>query len=111
MKVTTPDRIPLFVIITGMELLEKYLETFKKEGFSSVYAWEDPAGTTYPEHAHKGKVSLAVTAGSITFDFEGAKKGLVAGDRFDVPVGALHTAVVGPDGWAVMVGEEIEGDS
>jgi hypothetical protein len=34
-----------------------------------------------------------------------------AGERFDVPVGVDHSAVVGDTGWTVVVGEEIEGDS
>jgi quercetin dioxygenase-like cupin family protein len=94
-----------------MEFLETLLQQFKKEGFVSVYDWSDPAGTVYPEHGHKGKVALFVTEGSIAFNFEGVLKELTAGDRFDMPIGALHKAVVGPEGWSVVVGEEIEGDS
>lgn len=94
-----------------MELSERYIQKFEQEGFASVYEWQDPAGTVYPEHAHAGKVSIFVTDGSITFDFGGEKKEVVANQRFDVPVGALHSAVVGSGGWIVIVGEEIEGDS
>ena len=71
----------------------------------------DAAGTVYAEHAHVGKVSLYVTDGSITFDFEGELKEVKQNERFDVPVGKLHSAVVGPKGWIVIVGEEIDGDS
>ena len=94
-----------------MELSERWLKTFEDGGFLSVYDWSDPAGTIYTEHAHKGKVSLFVTDGSCVFYFEGKKKEVKAGERFDVPVGALHSAVVGPEGWIVVVGEEIEGGS
>tara|TARA_B100000508_G_scaffold141060_1_gene145746 strand:- start:6385 stop:6669 length:285 start_codon:yes stop_codon:yes gene_type:complete len=94
-----------------MELSERYIQMFEKEGFASVYEWTDPAGTVYSEHAHKGKVSLYVTDGSITFDFEGEKKEVTAGQRLNVPPKALHSAIVGPEGWIVIVGEEIEGDS
>lgn len=94
-----------------MELSEKWISDFENEGFISVYEWSDPADTTYPVHAHKGKVSLFVTDGLVEFDFSGEKKIVKAGERFDVPVGAEHSAVVGPDGWTVVVGEEIEGDS
>jgi quercetin dioxygenase-like cupin family protein len=52
-----------------------------------------------------------VTDGSVTFDFSGKKREVKFGERFDVPVGAPHSAVVGPQGWIVVVGEEIEGDS
>ena len=91
-----------------MELSERCLKTLEAEGFASVYEWTDPARTEYPEHAHVGKMSLYVTDGSITFDFEGTIKVLKAGDRFDVPIGKLHTAIVGDRGWIVVVGEEFD---
>ncbi len=94
-----------------MELSERYIQIFEKEGFASVYEWQDPAGRVYKPHSHKGKVSLFVTDGSISFDFSGEKKEVKAGERFDVSAGMEHSAVVGPQGWIVIVGEEIEGDS
>lgn len=94
-----------------MELSERWIQKFEDEGFSNVYEWQDPAGTVYEEHAHQGKVSLFVTDGSITFDFSDEKKEIKAGQRFDVPIGAQHSAVVGPEGWIVIVAEEISGDS
>lgn len=94
-----------------MELSERWLQKFEEEGFASVYEWQDPAGTTYPEHSHKGKVSLFVTDGSITFNIAGEKKEIIANTRFDVPVDTPHSAIVGPHGWIVIVGEEIQGDS
>ena len=94
-----------------MELSERYIQQLESEGFASVYEWQDPAGTVYEPHAHKGKVSLMVTDGSITFDFSGEKKEVKAGERFDVPVGTEHSATVGSEGWIVIVGEEVEGDS
>jgi len=36
---------------------------------------------------------------------------VIAGERFDVPIGTKHSAVVGPEGCDWVVGEEIEGDS
>lgn len=94
-----------------MELSERYIAQLESEGFPSVYEWQDAPGTVYKEHSHKGKVSLCITDGSVTFDFSGQKKELVATTRFDVPVGAIHSAVVGPKGWIVIVGEMIDGDS
>jgi quercetin dioxygenase-like cupin family protein len=94
-----------------MELSERWIKKFEDDGFASVYEWQDGPGTIYEEHAHKGRVSLFLTDGSITFDFSGEKKEVKAGERFDVPVGVPHSAVVGPQGWVVVVAEEIEGDS
>ena len=91
-----------------MELSERCLKQLQAEGFGSVYEWTDPARTEYAEHSHAGRVSLIVTDGSITFDFEGTIKVLKAGDRFDVPIGKPHNAIVGDRGWSVVVGEEFE---
>ncbi|MCB9818808.1 hypothetical protein H6788_01370 [Candidatus Nomurabacteria bacterium] len=94
-----------------MELSERWIKTFEEEGFASVYEWSDPADTVYKPHSHKGKVSLFITDGEIEFDFSGEKKIVKVGERFDVPIGAEHSAVVGPNGWIGIVAEEIEEDS
>ncbi|MEX2340856.1 MAG: hypothetical protein WD605_00875 [Candidatus Paceibacterota bacterium] len=94
-----------------MELSERWIKRFEEEEFASVYEWQDTAGTVYKPHSHKGKVSLFITDGSIEFNFSGENKIIKAGERFDVPVGVEHSAIVGPEGWIVIVGEEIEGDS
>jgi quercetin dioxygenase-like cupin family protein len=94
-----------------MELSERWLQKFEDENFASVYEWQDVPGTVYEEHVHQGKVSLFVTDGSITFDFLGDKREVKAGERFDVPPGKLHSAIVGPQGWIAIIGEEIAGDS
>lgn len=94
-----------------MELSERYIQKFEDEGFASVYEWQDPAGTVYEEHSHTGRVSIFVTDGSITFTIAGQTREVKANERFDVPVGQPHSAVVGPQGWICIVGEEIAGDS
>jgi len=94
-----------------MELSERFIQTLEREGFAHVYEWQDPAGSVYQEHAHAGKVTIWVTDGSITFTLPDGEKEVLAGERFDIPVGIPHAAVVGPEGWIVIVGEEIDGDS
>jgi len=97
-----------------------YERKLKLEGFAHVYTWTDEPGVTYPAHAHKGKVSFFVSegkvsffvsAGSITMKLDNNEVLVQTGERMDVPVGEIHTAVVGPDGCTFVVGEEIEGDS
>lgn len=80
------------------------------EGFIHVFEWHDEPGVVYEEHAHKGKVSFFVTKGSVTFT-SGINKQIKAGERFDVPVGVKHTAIVGSEGCDWVVGEMIEGDA
>ena len=87
--------------------LEKKL---KSEGFKHVFTWHDEPGTAYPEHAHKDKVAFFVTRGSVQFS-GGIDKKISVGERFDVPVGIRHSAVVGPEGCDWVVGEMIEGDA
>lgn len=82
----------------------------KEEGFSHVFDWHDDPNTEYPEHSHKGKVSFYVLNGSVTFTGE-INMTVNYGERFDVPIGVKHSAIVGPDGCDWVVGEEIEGDS
>jgi quercetin dioxygenase-like cupin family protein len=94
-----------------MELSERWIKKFEDEGFASVYEHQDGPNIIYEEHVHQGKVSVFVTDGSVSFDFSGVKKDIKAGERFDVPPNTVHSAVVGPKGWIVIVGEEIEGDS
>lgn len=88
---------------------EKVIEEFKKI-YPSVFEWKDEPGFVYPSHHHKGKVSMYIVSGQVTFT-SGIDKTLKAGDFFDPPVGVEHTAVVGPDGCEYIVGEEIEGDA
>lgn len=81
------------------------------DGFLHVFEWTDISGTVYEPHEHRGKVAVITTSGSIEFDIVGEKKTFRAGDRFDVPVGVIHSAVVGPEGWSCVVGEMVKGDS
>lgn len=41
----------------------------------------------------------------------GISKVVKDGERFDVPAGVFHSAVVGPEGCDWIVGEEIAGDA
>lgn len=87
-------------------------EILKSEGFVHVYEWHDEPGTKYPVHAHKGKVTIFIEKGDVTFHFSDNTTHIVKiGERFDVPIGLEHSAVVGPNGCDYVVGEMIEGDS
>lgn len=94
-----------------MELSERYIAQLEKDGFSYIYEWQDEAGTVYPEHSHRGKVTICLTDGSITITLAGISSKLVAPTVFEIPVGVPHSAIVGPQGVIYIVGEEFEGDS
>lgn len=93
-----------------MELSETYIKKLSSE-YLHVYEWQDPAGTVYEEHVHQGKTTLWLTDGSIEIDVDGEVINLKAGDRYNIPPKTTHSAIVGPKGWIVIVGEEIDGDS
>ena len=94
-----------------MELSEKCIATFEKEGFPFIYEWTDVPNTVYPEHEHQDKVSLFVTDGSIIVDIDGESTLLTLGKRYNVPPHTKHSAVVGPEGCNFVVAEMIDGDS
>lgn len=92
-----------------MQTKESQTEIFKNEGFAHVYKWTDAPNFEYPRHAHLGRVAYYVLRGGMKVTFSDGVKNLNAGDRFDVPIGALHEAVIGPDGCTYLVAEEVKG--
>lgn len=91
--------------------IEECKNILESEGFLHIYEWKDEANAVYSSHAHKDKVVIFVTDGSVEFDFSGEKKIVAKGERFNVPAGVVHSAVTGIDGCHYVVGEMIEGDS
>jgi quercetin dioxygenase-like cupin family protein len=90
------------------DLAKQHLES---DSFAHIYEWTDEPGTIYPEHAHRGRVKFYVVKGSISMNIDGVEHTISEGGHIDVPIGAPHTAVVGPDGCTYVVGEDIDGDS
>lgn len=91
--------------------ISELTKKLKREGYVHIFEWRDEPATEYPLHAHTGKVVMYILEGGLTFHFGARKVTLKVGDRFDVPVGEKHTALVGPDGCHYLVGEMINGDS
>jgi quercetin dioxygenase-like cupin family protein len=89
---------------------EALKQKLSDEGYPFVYEWRDEPDTVYKSHKHSDKVAMFITQGSVTFDFLGTPKVVSAGERFDVPVDAEHTAVVGRDGCEYVVGQMNEDD-
>ncbi len=89
-----------------MEFSERMIKQFDVEGYSSVYEWQDSAGTVYPEHEHTNDHAVFVTDGSITFEIGKETREVKAGERYDIPAGTKHSAIVGPDGWIAILAEK-----
>lgn len=74
---------------------------FREEGLSPS-RWSNGPGDRYGVHSHGYHKVLYCVIGGITFDVEGKKFDLRAGDRLDITPGTPHSAVVGPEGVACM---------
>lgn len=83
--------------------LEKWLLA---EGFSGIFVHRDGPGAGYPDHTHGGVTAHIVLEGEITITSEGVTVTYGPGERFDVPAGAVHSAVAGGSGCRYMIGEK-----
>ena len=93
-----------------MELSERCIQILEKEGFPFVYETQDAPGAIYEEHAHEGKVALFVTEGAFEITFLGLTKSLTSGERVDIPKETPYSALVGPQGCQLVIGEMVDGD-
>lgn len=77
----------------------------KDEGFRRTYVWQDGPGAAYPEHTHETETSHIILAGEMTLTMNGKARTYCAGERCDVPAGAVHAAEMGPAGCRYLIGE------
>lgn len=83
-----------------------WVDLLKDEGFSDVYIWEDKPNFEYPEHTHEKLTVHVIISGSMELmDSKGAKRVLKSGQRYDIPAGTSHSAIMGPEGCRYVVGE------
>lgn len=90
--------------------IEELKQQFHNEGFPHVFEWTDEPNAIYGPHTHQGKVSVYVVRGEVVFS-DGIERTVKTGERFDIPPGVRHTAVIGSEGCDWIVGEEVEGDA
>ena len=93
-----------------MELSERCIQTLEKEGFTYVYEAQDAPEAIYEEHQHQGKVAIFVAEGSFEITVANKPRNLMAGDRFNIAPATPYSAVVGPHGCQLVIGEMIDGD-
>ena len=61
--------------------------------------------TFYPGHAHSKLTAHIILRGEMTLTANGRTETYRAGQRCDVPAGALHSAKMGPTGCRYLIGE------
>ena len=85
---------------------EKKLATqLQNEGFSHTYVWADGPNIHYPEHTHSDETAHIVLSGEMTLTMNGESHLYRAGERCDVPAGAIHSAHMGRFGCRYLIGE------
>ena len=82
--------------------LEKRLH---QEGFRNTFVWQDGPSATYPDHTHATETAHIILEGEMTLTTAGETKIFRAGERCDVPGGAIHSARMGPRGCRYLIGE------
>ena len=78
----------------------------RSEGFARTYVWQDGPHAFYPDHMHTGITAHIVLDGEITVTMHGESRSYGAGERFDVPAGAVHSAKMGAQGCRYLIGEK-----
>ena len=83
-----------------------YEQKLREEGFSGVFIHRDRPNARYPDHTHRGTTAHIVIEGLITVTSGGNTVTYGPGERFDVPAGAVHSAIIGPEGCLYVIGEK-----
>ena len=85
---------------------EKQLaRTLEREGFGHTYVWQDRPNASYPDHTHATETAHIILSGEMTLTMDGQSHTYGAGERCDVPAGAMHSARMGPTGCRYLIGE------
>jgi mannose-6-phosphate isomerase-like protein (cupin superfamily) len=85
------------------KLLEKALH---EEGFLHTYIWQDGPYAFYSDHTHPVETAHIILDGEMTLTQGNETKTYHAGERCDVPAGAIHAAKMGLRGCKYLVGEK-----
>ncbi len=84
---------------------QRLTRTLKQEGFRHTYAWEDAPNVSYPDHTHATETAHIILSGEMTLTMAGESRAYRAGERCDVPAGAVHSARMGSSGCRYLIGE------
>jgi mannose-6-phosphate isomerase-like protein (cupin superfamily) len=85
------------------ESLERQLH---EDGFPHSYVWQDGPNAFYPDHTHAVETAHIILDGEMTLTQGGKTRRYGAGERCDVPAGAVHSAKMGPRGCRYLIGEK-----
>lgn len=92
-----------WLTVTDEQTLEKQL---RAEGFSETYVWQDSPNAFYPDHMHPSETAHVILAGEMKVTMQGVTRTYRAGERFDIPAKAVHSARMGCSGCRYLIGEK-----
>jgi mannose-6-phosphate isomerase-like protein (cupin superfamily) len=81
-------------------------DRLRAEGFAHTYVWQDGPDAFYPDHTHATETAHIVLAGEMSLTMDGQTRRFAAGERCDVPAGAVHSARMGREGCRYLIGEK-----
>ena len=84
---------------------KKVARTLEREGFRQTYVWQDAPDASYPDHTHPTETAHVILDGEMTLRMGGESHTYRAGERCDIPAGAVHSASMGPGGCRYLIGE------
>jgi mannose-6-phosphate isomerase-like protein (cupin superfamily) len=67
----------------------------RAEGFSHTFVWQDGPRAYYPDHTHAGLTAHIILDGEMSLTMNGKTETYRAGDRCDVPAGAVQLGANG----------------
>ena len=76
------------------------------EGFLHTFVWQDGPQASYSDHTHPLETAHIILEGEMTLTAGGQTRTYTAGERCDVPAGAVHSAKMGTTGCRYLVGEK-----
>ena len=85
---------------------EQLTRRLREEGFKRTYVWQDGPHAFYADHTHPAETAHIILAGEMTLAMDGQTHTFRAGERCDVPAGAVHSARMGPAGCRYLIGEK-----
>jgi mannose-6-phosphate isomerase-like protein (cupin superfamily) len=86
--------------------LREHQRRLRDEGFGETFVWQDGPQKFYPDHIHQFETVHIILEGEMTLTTGGETRTFCAGERCDVPAGAVHSARMGPQGCRYLIGEK-----
>jgi mannose-6-phosphate isomerase-like protein (cupin superfamily) len=81
-------------------------EQLHAEGFHHTYVWQDRPNACYSDHTHPSETAHIILEGEMNLTMAGQSRTYRAGERCDIPAGAVHSARMGPQGCRYLIGEK-----